>query len=307
MGFGDLKRILKPPRGFRLTKAGKVFFAFLVCLIFVSLSTGNNLLYLVLAAMLGFMVVSGVQSELNLRHLEVRRLLPSEIHAGVQARVGYAVRNPRHDSTRLVLEDLSRVRIPMLNRGEESVFQVSVIFAQRGLVPLGDVRIATTYPYGLFEKSISFPARGEAVVFPRPLSVGFALSKGSLDTGTGATRETVSHVRPYTPGDPLSNVAWKKRQPGLVSRVFEGGSGSSGVVVLTPGPDVETKLSQAAYVIDELHRCAKPFGLLVGTTFSGMGTARSHRIEVLTRLALVERIPPPSYEVIPGDADIVIV
>jgi len=67
VGFGDLKRILKPPRGFRLTKAGKVFFAFLVCLIFVSLSTGNNLLYLVLAAMLGFMVVSGVQSELNLR------------------------------------------------------------------------------------------------------------------------------------------------------------------------------------------------------------------------------------------------
>jgi uncharacterized protein (DUF58 family) len=302
-----LFELLKPPRGFRLTKAGRVFFAFLTCLIVISLATGNNLIFLVLAAMLGFMVVSGVQSEVNLRYIELERLMPAEIHAGVPARVGYAVRNMRTSSERLVLSDLSRVRIPFLARKEELVLHSEVTFARRGKVLLGDIKVFTTYPYGLFVKSITFEAACSVLVFPRPLPLIRAGFKGLTDSGAGPVRETVSHLRPYVSGDPLSAVAWKKMQTGPVSRVFEGGTGAGGVIVLTPGEDMETKLSHAAYLVDRFYESSRPFGVLVSSSFSGLGCTRAHRQEALAMLALVETIQQPRYEAVPQDADVILI
>jgi len=118
--------------------------------------------------------------------------------------------------------------------------------------------------------------------------------------------DAVSHVRPYVYGDPVSQVAWKKHRAGLVTRVFEGGAGAGGVVVLTPGGDVEAKLSHATHMILELHRARVPFGLLVGSNFSGLDSTAGHKTEVLTTLALAEEIPAPNCEVLPRDARAII-
>lgn len=305
MRLFSLFKYLKPPRGFRLTKPGKIFFSFLVCLIVISLATGNNLLYLMLAAMMAFMIVSGIESEMNLRHLELDRVLPAEIHAGMSARIGYLVRNPRNSSLRLVLSDQSRIKIADLRRSETRLMQTDLTFPKRGRNYLGNIIISTTYPYGLFEKSITFPAGRELVVFPRPLAFSPPPVSGIQDSGGGKSQDSISHVRPYAPGDPLSSVVWKKQHLGLVTRVFEGGTGMSGLVVVLPGQDMETKLSYATYTIAELHRTGRPFGLLMGTHFSGIAHSREHKIKIMTQLALAGSIPGPSLEVIPDDAHII--
>ena len=300
-----LSKFLRPPRGFRLSKPGKIFFGFLFCLIVIAMITGNNLLYLVLAGMMAFMIVSGIESEMNLRYLEINRLLPSEIFAGMPFKMGYLIRNPRNDSDRLVLKDLSQVRIERLPRRETQVLYTDLTLPRRGKVHLGTITIFTTYPYGLFEKSIRFPVSMEILVFPEPLLFNPSLTSGVHDSGGGKAKDSISHVRPYLPGDPLSMVVWKKQHHGLISRVFEGGAGMSGVVVLMPGSDLEQKLSWATYLICELYRLGNPFGLVLNGLYSGTASSRAHKIGVLKHLALAKEIHQPSPEVIPKDARII--
>jgi hypothetical protein len=100
-------------------------------------------------------------------------------------------------------------------------------------------------------------------------------------------------------------VVWKKQHLGSISRVFEGGSGMSTLVVLTPGPDLETKLSQATYVIDELHRSGLAFGLVLNTYRSGMDHSREHKILILTRLSQATEILQPPWQDIPSHGHVI--
>ena len=72
---------MKPPRALRATRAGWCFIAIIFGVGFAALNTGNNLLYLVLALMLAFLVLSGLLSEASLRGLRVERHLPRELFA----------------------------------------------------------------------------------------------------------------------------------------------------------------------------------------------------------------------------------
>jgi len=152
----SLSDIIKSRRGFRLTGPGKVFFSFLVTIIVIAMLTGNNLLFLVISVMMGFMIVSGIESERNIKDLEVTRLLPAEIFAGMQSHVRYVLKSPSRDTKRIVMNDLESIPIAISKKGETSMLKASACFEERGRHILGKIRIYTTFPYGLFEKSISF-------------------------------------------------------------------------------------------------------------------------------------------------------
>lgn len=300
-----LFKFLKPPRGFKLTKAGRIFFAFLFAIIVVAMLTGNNLLFLILAFMLAFMIVSGLESERNIRWLEIERVLPSEIHARTPSRIGYHLRNTRLISDRLVIEDLGGIKVACLPKGPGEIFATEYAFERRGRQHLGEVRISTTFPYGLFEKSITFNLSDDIVVFPEPLPVSSAAALGREDAGRGKGTDSISHVRPYVPGDPGSLIVWKKLHLGLFSRVVEGGSGLHGVIVLLPGGDLEEKLSQATFLVGELFASGGQFGLAAGSYFSGLGGSRRHKNEILTHLAGLETISAPTQAIDYGTAKLI--
>lgn len=301
----SLSRLLRPPRGFRLTKSGMIFFAFLLALIVSSMATGNNLLFLILAGLLGFMIVSGIESELNIRHLEVARTLPAEVYAGKPATLTYTVRNPKRGSTRLFLADKGRVKLPAVTRGFPESVRQGRVFGARGAHLLGRVTISTTYPYGLFEKSISFDLEDEVIVFPGPIPCDLMSAHGPSGEKGSRARDSISHVRPYAPGDPLSSVVWKKRRAGLVSRVMQGGGGAGSVVVIHPGGNMEEKLGKAAYIVGELMSAGMSFGLSLNNAFSGMGSTEAHKRGILRTLALTESVGRPEHTVFPGEAHVV--
>jgi uncharacterized protein (DUF58 family) len=80
---------------YEVTKAGVVYVLVTLVIGIAALNTGNNLLYIVVAAMLAAILVSGIVSAIVLRSLELDVRLPEHVFAGrpVLGRIG--LRNPR--------------------------------------------------------------------------------------------------------------------------------------------------------------------------------------------------------------------
>src|SRR6266849_8232402 len=80
---------------FEVTRAGVVYVLVTLVIGIAALNTGNNLLYIVVAAMLAAILVSGVVSALVLRSLELDVRLPEHVFAGRPVVARIALRNPR--------------------------------------------------------------------------------------------------------------------------------------------------------------------------------------------------------------------
>jgi uncharacterized protein (DUF58 family) len=80
---------------YEVTKAGVVYVLVTLVIGIAALNTGNNLLYIVVAAMLAAILVSGIVSALVLRSLELDVRLPEHVFAGRPVVGRIALRNPR--------------------------------------------------------------------------------------------------------------------------------------------------------------------------------------------------------------------
>jgi uncharacterized protein (DUF58 family) len=80
---------------FDVTKVGIVYVAIVMLIGIAALNTGNNLLYIVVAAMLAAILVSGIASAIVLRNLELDVRLPEHVFAGRPMLGRIALRNQR--------------------------------------------------------------------------------------------------------------------------------------------------------------------------------------------------------------------
>jgi len=78
---------------FDVTKIGIVYVAMVLLIGIAALNTGNNLLYIVVAAMLAAILVSGIASAVVLRNLELEVRLPEHVFAGRPLLGRVALRN----------------------------------------------------------------------------------------------------------------------------------------------------------------------------------------------------------------------
>src|SRR5690606_25500212 len=88
-----LRLALRPPRRLRLLRPGVYVIVGALLLGLATLNTGNNLLYLLLGALLGMIALSGWLSESTLRDVHVRRSLPVAVVAGESVRIDYTITN----------------------------------------------------------------------------------------------------------------------------------------------------------------------------------------------------------------------
>src|SRR5579864_7284286 len=80
---------------YQVTRAGIVYVLVTLVIAIAALNTGNNLLYIVVAAMLAAILVSGIASAWVLRWLELDVRLPEHVFAGRAVMGRTVVRNPR--------------------------------------------------------------------------------------------------------------------------------------------------------------------------------------------------------------------
>ncbi|HVH42340.1 MAG TPA: DUF58 domain-containing protein [Labilithrix sp.] len=166
---------LRPPRKLKFTREGKFFIGITLGVGFAAINTGNNLLYLLLGMLLALIIVSGLMSELSLRDLTVVRRLPLRAQVGRPHLVEIEVFNHkgRVPSYAIEVEDLragqpadKRCFFLKISPKSAQVAAYRRTPAKRGRDRHVGFRIATRFPFGLFEKSREVPAEGELIIYP---------------------------------------------------------------------------------------------------------------------------------------------
>lgn len=221
-------RRLRLPRRLKFTREGKFFVGITLGVGFAAINTGNNLLYLLLGLLLALIVVSSIMSELSLRDLTVVRRLPARAQVGRAHVVEIEVFNHKHrvPSYAIEVEDL-RAGLPADKRC--FFLKVSPRSAQvaayrrtpskRGRDTHTGFRVATRFPFGLFEKSREIQATGELIIYPAvdPVAVqlhpGGRLAGGETSLGRGHGEEYLG-LRAMRDGEDPRDIYWKKSAQG---------------------------------------------------------------------------------------------
>lgn len=313
-----LRRWFRPPRRLKFSRAGALFTGGSLVLGFAAVGTGNNLLYLVLGAMLGFITLSGWMSEQMIRRLEIRRRAPRALTAGVRGRIAYEVRNakPRLPSLAVEVGEAGmpgRAWVAALDPGEAATVRAEAGWDRRGVYPLETVTLATSFPFGLFRKERDLEIPGEAVVWPRhdltlrePRPGGERIRRaGETFAGAAGARGEYRGLRPYRPGDDPRDVHWKTtaRAGQPVVREYERDRSSALWICLelrtSAGDEAEAALEVAASLAAAAERRGDPFALATAEARVPPGSGPAQLERVLDALARVRfradapRLEPP--------------
>jgi uncharacterized protein (DUF58 family) len=215
---------MRPPRRLKFTREGKFFVGITLGVGFAAINTANNLLYLLLGLLLSLIVVSGVMSELSLQGLTVVRRLPLRSQVGRPHLVEIEVFNHKHrvPSYAIEVEDL-RARQPAdkrcfflkisPNSAQVAAYRRTPL--RRGRDVHVGFRIATRFPFGLFEKSREVTAPGELVIYPAVDPVQLPAPQAGRVPGTthvvgrGHGEEFLG-LKVMREGDDPRDVHWRK-------------------------------------------------------------------------------------------------
>ncbi|MDP9000639.1 MAG: DUF58 domain-containing protein [Myxococcota bacterium] len=215
---------MRPPRRLKFTREGKFFVGITLGVGFAAINTANNLLYLLLGMLLALIVVSGVMSELSLRDLTVVRRLPLRAQVGRAHLVEIEVFNhkSRVPSYAIEVEDLrlgqpadKRCFFLKISPKSAQVAAYRRTPTRRGRDIHVGFRIATRFPFGLFEKSREVPANGQLVIYPAvdpvqlppPLAGRFPGADLVVARGHG---EEFLGLKLMRPGEDPRDVHWRK-------------------------------------------------------------------------------------------------
>jgi uncharacterized protein (DUF58 family) len=237
---------LRSSLSLNVTSAGWVFLTFILVVTTASLSTGNNLLYLVLATLLATMVVSGLASRLSLSEVSVTLRFPDHIFAGEPTQLEVMLSNQKRwlPSFSLAIATLDRRqqrglwrrktasptnfvqrRLPSRLLGELAYFaivpggaqariRIERTFGQRGTYPVCGFMIATRFPFGFVERRRFVDASGEIVVYPSPLPLDdfyhlLPFTQGQMESPLKGSGSDLYAIRQYLRTDHPRHVDWK--------------------------------------------------------------------------------------------------
>ena len=313
--FARARRWLRPPRTLRPTRAGWCFFALTFGVGFAALNTGNNLLYMVLALMLAFLVLSGVLSEAALRGIRVTRRLPKEIYAEQEARVGLEIENDQKRVAAFAILVEDRVAEPAgddrsagrcfalrIPPGETEVRSYTIRPGRRGELEFRGFVVFTRFPFGLFSKALLLDAVETTLVYPAvdPRSVSPERGDASPD-GSSAPRDregaspVAAGLREFAPGDPQRRIHWRAslRRNALLVRSLETDEDRDVEVSLATrgqraGSAFETQVRRAASEVVALLEAGRRVALRTEEHSFDAAAGRAHRARLLGYLARVE-------------------
>src|ERR1700687_456681 len=150
---------------FRLTREGMVYIAGVFLLALAALNTGNNLLFLILAAMLAGILMSGVLSSIVLSGNQLQLEIPEHIFAAQPALGLLELRNEKEwfpsFSLRIVGDEkktarrilMTPVYFPFIPRRSSAYQRVELLFPRRGVYHQDAFGIRTRFPFGFLEKT----------------------------------------------------------------------------------------------------------------------------------------------------------
>ncbi|MBI5903649.1 MAG: DUF58 domain-containing protein [Deltaproteobacteria bacterium] len=303
------------PRSLRFTREGKWFTAFLFFTGIAAINTGNNLLYLIVAALLSIIIISGIISESTLRSISVGRKLPSRVFKDAATPVTIRVSNGKRyfpsfsfnvreaDCAGLAAEPLYVLKLPAAEGADRGA---RYVFKRRGRFTLLGMKVSTRFPFGLFLKGKRELVRDTVIVYPSidPSNIDGLIDHRSFrdegssrpEKGSGAQ---IHGLRDYSFEDDSRRIHWKSaaRQSRLLLKEFEREEGKRIYIVFdnysTPdGARFEALVDAAASLSD--HYMKKGFAVGLKTLGQSIppSSGADHLFRILHTLALIEPAGP---------------
>lgn len=283
----------------RLTLEGRSTVAATAVAVFAALNTGSNLLFLVVGALTSILILSKFAAEISMRRLQVRRHAPDRAVAGDVVQCDVWIRNARQSLSNfgLSLEERSdrdwglkghSTFFPYIPAGQTATAHIHVELRRRGEISLLGVRVRSSFPIGLVEKSIPVDMPWPIVVHPRRLPINRqALEQLFGEVGEGLNNslraleqwDRLRNLRDYRSGDSLRRVHWRttaKRQcltvkeferprPQHLAIMVYGPTRMGRKAALKSDRNFERALSLTASLLDILAMKDQPVTLVVAT------------------------------------------
>jgi uncharacterized protein (DUF58 family) len=296
------------PGVIRITRAGWFYILLTIFLGVSGINTGNNLIYLIVAAFLSFMGVSGFFGKRNISAIDVRLELPGEIYANTDVPVKITIRNKRRFLPAFLIRvhlSQNEVLCPFVDVKGEATTYLTLSFHERGHVKIGTMYLSSVFPFNFFVRYRTIPGVYDALVFPgvkKCDSLGL-FERERRYRGEQALERTgyeadIISVRDYIEGDPIKYIHWKASAKTGRLKTKELSSLSHRPIVIDfdaiPIRDVEERISCVTYVLLKLFRQNIPVGLRISGAVhkppkaGGEGT-KALRFAMLTKLALYQK------------------
>jgi uncharacterized protein (DUF58 family) len=213
---------------YKLTRDGIIYLVAVFVLILAAINTGNNLLFLILACLLGGILVSGVLSRAVLSGIELKFDMPEHIFAEQPILAEIELRNEKQawpSFSLLVVGQTKRkktpaeiltrpVFFPYIPHMSASRQKVELRFPRRGVFRQDAFGIRTRFPFGFFEKTREVESDIEIVVYPRiePTDQFYEvlpLLSGEMASHFRGRGHELHSLREYQPADSVRFVDWK--------------------------------------------------------------------------------------------------
>jgi uncharacterized protein (DUF58 family) len=318
-------RLFHPRRTIKPTRDGWWCLLVSVGLGVAAINTGNNLLYLLVSALLALIVVSGILSEQSMRGLDLTGVAPDEIYAGQPALLGATIANRKGWFTSYsltvellaaearALESTSRfIYVRRVEAGRERLVTWEETLPRRGRHRLTGVRITTRFPFGLFVKAARPALTDEVVVFPavRPVSAESLRRLGESGARRRGRGNDLYNLRGYRAGDDPRFIHWRSsaKTEGLMVRELEADTSQNTRLVLVGrgrrgAEALERGLSEAASLAVALVRAGAGVELAGPDCEVPLGHGRAHLRRMLTALALYDTEAPRAVPAPPSGAE----
>ena len=243
-----------------ITAEGVFFIVFLVVVGFAAWNTANNLLYLILSAMLAFVIAANFMARMTLADISVQLRFPDHVFAGEPASLSVTILNHKKliPSYSLIIEALTEDRNSPLEDDEEATdndaaslppsagsLQLGKLahfvlvparssarkklehtFRRRGRYPITAFRISTKFPAGLLKKWRNVDATGDILVYPKPRPLddfyhALPMLSGQVSSLIRGSGDELFGIRRYHPSDHMHHIDWKATAKSMKMMVRE--------------------------------------------------------------------------------------
>jgi uncharacterized protein (DUF58 family) len=177
----------------RPTRSGYLFLAVLMALYLASITSQSGLLLMLIGILTACFFINFFEARRAVRQVTIAPPPAAHLSEGERLSQPWKVTNLGKHAAGL-LEVLSNAgplfRVASLAPRESAQIVPSLVFQRRGVYPCGEVRLATSFPFGLLRASKRLDLIGEIVVYPAlysapsPPAAGYDLMVGGKHRGT---------------------------------------------------------------------------------------------------------------------------
>lgn len=299
----DPRREPVPParRHYELYPPGILYLVITLFLAIGAVNSQNNLLFLAFGLSISGFLISGLVSGPPLMKIRARRLPPQPGAVGEHAHIRYTLQHhgKRLNAMGLQIREAHRKGEPpptthspapagilCLRPGQTASATLRLTPDKRGVHSLTAFTISTTFPFGLFRKTLVFEQTDTWVVAPRrvalkPMPWHRAGNDGATLSTVAARRGQSTEfyaLRAYTPGDPTRQIAWRpSARIGEIVIREQAASAPPKLWIRIDAPDHSTPahlVERASALVAALAQDASQAGFSVGLQGEGLPRLR---------------------------------